>query len=469
MTADTPTGHDPALEAWYQDFESASPRQRHQMLRDQLQSGSPQLTDDLLEYAVAAVNQMLTRHNLLDELSELGRLLAGKHPEITARIQPVLNMAALDQALFDGQAEPLPELIAGFTGYGGELPDELWMTLLDRLSFYGQTEVSDQLARALWERLAPTRGDEDVLLVSRLREQLLLSAIQTYWLSPQGEADKAAFDTVIASLGEQDPELLDIMYQQRDADSDTQLALVLEKFKKRATFSAVHNAQMAFARWALAEQGLNLYTSCEIASHAVMLWRMNADRDEPNLSLEQLVALTHDQLDEYFQALDEDTGLGLDGMVLFAWGMPLVLKWLHQLGLMPAEDLQGHAEVLSEMRTAIVEAAGTVLWSYGFARNWPGNRQEAALFEASRHSSVPLSDDPADSALYDEDDEISEEELMAFMSDQLAGLSSEQRGQVMAMLADEFGPEAGAQLEQLLGQQGGSGLILPASYRPGQS
>lgn len=466
------TGTDSPQQTWYETFDAASPLERHRLLTQTLASGLPELDQEVLEYAVASVTQLLMRHNQLEALAGLEQALTGKYQAIRARLLPMLNLSALDRMLFDGAFEQIPAVLEGFTAFEDELPEELWMTLLDRLCFYGCQAPADELARELLSRYGAQPEAGEMLLISRLREQLLLSAIQTYWQSAGDPADRARFDEVIALMQETDAELLAIMYQQRDEAAEAQLAIVLDKFQQGATFSAVHNAQMAFGRWALAEHGLNLFTSAEIMSHAVMLWRSH-EKSPESLSLETLVDVDEAQLDAYFQALDEDSELGLDGLVVFCWGLPLVHDWLLKLGLLTQASRDRSRAVLTEMQAAVIEAAGPGLWTYGFVRRWPGvGPEDAALFEASRRASVPLSDDPADSQLFDEaDEQVSEAELMAFMTEQLAGLDPQQREQVLNMLANEFGPEAGQALGEELGRivQPGSGLILPASYRPGDS
>ncbi|MEZ0371758.1 MAG: hypothetical protein ACAI44_21880 [Candidatus Sericytochromatia bacterium] len=450
-------------EKWLASFEAASPRQRHAKLLELLAEGPDFLERDTLVFAVATVNEMLARNNLLTEMSQLSDTLRERVPEAYVALIPALNMFSLEEALFLDQGEKLPPLLQGFLDFPDPLPDDIWLIILDKLALHGQAGQAAALATGLSQKFGAEQMAEESLLNARITEHRLLWAIETFWRGPGGEADKRAFDEVVTSFGYDDQELVGILYQQRDASMREQLDVLLDKFHRRATFSAVHNGQMAFGRWMLEKYGLNLYTSSEIMTNAVMIWRMNPDRDNKDLKLERLVRLTREQMNEYLESMAEDPELSLDELAVFCWGLPLVYDWLKELGLVQAKEAEKLVSWLADPRKDFVSDAESSLWTYDFVHRWPrpagmtesAFAAESARFRASHDQSQPLSDDPADSALFDDDPfalEMPEEAEFDLMLRQLAGLGPAEREKLLKMLADEFGQEAATEIQAMLAQ-----------------
>lgn len=447
-----------AQEAWLLRFDQSSPQGRHAMVREALAQADCGLSQNALSYAVASVNEMLSHFNLIEDMNEIAALLQQNQPAIYAQMLPAINMFEIEKALFEGQPGPIPELLQGLLAYQGPLPDALWLTLLDKLAFYGHPGLAGKLAADLAASFGPERLAEETLLNGRISEHQLLWAVEQAWA---GELDDAGYAEVVKRIGYDDDEMRTIAYQQRDASGEDQLAALLNKFRQRATFSAVHNGQMAFARY-MHGRGLNVYTSAEIMSHVVMMWRQNPERNEgEDFSLETLVRLSPAQLEEVFNGFDEDPDAGLDVYSLFAWGLPLVYDWLHAQGLVTAEQVSELHDQVDEMKEAVMEQGEGGLWYNDFVHRWPRPAlqseaefaAEAARFRADFEAREPLSDDPADSALFDAEDEdgdFPDEEGLAFMMSQLAGLSPQEKEKMLGMLAEEFGPEAAEGMKGML-------------------
>lgn len=456
MQLDTPPNSDPAETAWLEGFHEAAPKQRYELLVAELKADKSVIGAEALGYAVASVNQMLAHHNLYEDMKAVTSLLETRYPEQYAAILPATHMLALDEACFENQPEKIPALLEGFLNFEGQIPEDLWLTLIDRLAYYQYGDLAYGLANSVHDHLVTDRNEEDPFQ-NRLRETMLLQGIETCWRNntPTTQTD---FDQLIIKLGyDQDPEIREIVYQQRDADSQAHLDILLEKFKKRATYSAIHNAQMAFGRSMLAEHNLNLYTSAEIMSHAVMLWRENPARENEDLTLKQLVKLDEKQLGDYFDAYTEESN-SPDELLTLCWGLPLVYDWLQSQDLVDAAQVSELHNWLSSRQQLVIDELDGALWSYDFVHRWPRPSQvsaedfqtESSLFRETRHQSEPLSEDPADSALFDDDEDMLNEDMLGFMMQQLSQLGPEEQEQLLGMMASEFGAEAADEMAALI-------------------
>lgn len=449
---------------WLDAFDQASPRERHRLLLEALESPRPFLTPDALAFAAATVNQMLAHSNLLTELGKLAGLLQSRAPEAHTMLLPALQMLELNQALFRREADRLPALMQVFLGMASHLPPGQWQMILDQLAGFGYTALAAECAAMVQQKLGPGLLEIEEDLDFALENHQLYRCFETYWNSQQGASDRKELSQAIRAALEDETDAK-FFLRQADCDYAQHLARLKESLMQRDVIAALSHAQLAFGRWMHQQHELPLYVSARMLAAVFVIWTQPPLKG--SLALDRLAKVEPRQLREAFE-IYEFEGADLLESFFFIWGLPHVYAWLESLGHVGPRESEKIAQFAEACKEEIYNSRNLALWSFDFVHRWPkpphlspeAFAAEVARFRATHDRALPLSDNPADNALFDEaldEDAPLEggltEEMVDELLDHLATLRPDQREHLLSVMALEFGPEAATEVRQLLKQQ----------------
>lgn len=456
-----------ASERWLHTFQAVSPAERCLMLPQALNQG-PELEADTLRMAFATVSQMLTKANRYDEQQQLAEALRRRSPDIFAEIQPVQNLMQLQQALFSGRLEAIPDLIASWIALRAVTPVQVKAFATRLLVLYGQTDPALALATGLAQ--PPTEAF--------LREHLRILEIENgieQVLRQQAQGQAVAWDKLRARLQGLDAFAFEVLQQRLSvSESASQIAL-LDAFESRLS-SLTDWALIAFARWMLAEHGLSVLISSDLLGAAWPLW----DAGSRKRSLAEYVTFTSAQLERYLTTAELEP---LDTMLLL-WGLPYVYDWLVSADFCPPGQAQKCLTLLGRYRQLLRDNPENALWGFAFFSDWPAPygvaaaewAAEVAEIRADRERILPLSEHPGDSAPFDADwPDVAEAAAPADADfDALLGRLASQDEQALAQLEALLGRLSPEQMERLQAfvlqlEFGAAASAKPASTRKSKS
>ena len=78
-----------------------------------------------------------------------------------------------------------------------------------------------------------------------------------------------------------------------------------------------------------------------------------------------------DDLNHYFEELDNPDPHDLEALIVTVWGIPYVLAFLQEYGWVRAEDVQAMNRLVAEFKATIMAKDPHCLWKYDFVHRWP--------------------------------------------------------------------------------------------------
>ncbi|PIQ25020.1 hypothetical protein COW36_16335 [bacterium (Candidatus Blackallbacteria) CG17_big_fil_post_rev_8_21_14_2_50_48_46] len=446
---------------WLEQFQQASPQGRYDLLKDVLQAPQIFLEEEVLAYAVASVSQILGHSNLLAEQRALAALLSEKAPAVYAEIEGIQALVELQEALFENQIERLPALLEIWLKPGREVPPPFGL-ILKTLAYFGLAEEAAAFAAKIATHLGKKALAEDESLDFALEQHRIHQVFETllHALQEGIDPDWNAFESGLRDLGIRSKQEQGFFREQLESSDKVQMNRLRTALSEGDPELALFHCRQVFGRWMYKHHRLNLFTSGDMAQHALEMWLNQAP--EPLPAFEKLVRVKPEQVREYFEKLEYDPEWDLLDAFALLWGLPHVYDWLHDLGIVNPAQRDEVLQIIAELKPELIQRRENALWSYGFVHRWPRPlcieasvfAAEAESFAQTHRATTPLSTNPEDSHLFDEEFPAIPDELVDSVGAMLEEQGPEVLEGLLKEIEEQMGHEAVGALLAALEEQG---------------
>lgn len=391
------------FDQWYDEYEAASPRQQHELLKTALTQPIPidyAEEVDLGSILIDAWDSLLS-HNQVDQALELAGILEQQQPEFYQTEFHYFSDFLIQYHLFYNQADRLSHVLDQLKINCIRGIDQL-IAALDDLCFYSATDPLLDLCRSVYQPVATsseliggTEGDFGSIVIADLFEQAhqqLQQGETVDWEALAAEAEQYGFNNTPAIRAEVEHNLT----VELEGNSE-----FLKRFG-RDRGSAIRQLMLGFCRH-MSEQGMGFVTSQAIWS---AILECLEDRDLPKKQLahpDSYFAITQQALDRSvarkiggFLSLQQSKGFAI------LWGIPYFYGFLQTKQIIEDRIAQRAITAANALKPQLIQAFQNRLWRYDFVHRWPCPKSmsatefaaEAEQFAATIEQSEPLSDQP---------------------------------------------------------------------------
>jgi hypothetical protein len=395
-------------EQWYDAYEAASPRQRHQILLEVVEQPlSPEFLEEtdfgglLLEMQDELVN-----NNLLTETLALIAKFQQYQPELYAQEYAYFDKFLIEYYLYNNDLEKVQASLARFQENPVKDIDEM-LRVLDFLKFYNATDVAAKLCQATYhlvENSSEVIGGTEAELGSVIFTDLMDKAYRK--IKQREEIDWDEFSAKAKKYGYQsDRESIDDIHQnlQEDIEINEQF---LKAFKKQQSRNQILSSlSVDFHKYMASEKQVSFICSQGILE-TIMKFLINY-RDLKAKELahpDSLFGFSQSQLDRFVaQQIGGFFSLGQAASFATLWGIPYLYDFLAAKQIIRSEIHQRAIAAATELKKQLTKVFSQ-LWKFDFVHRWlpPDSVSEAdweaevKQFAASLEEVKPLSDEPGE-------------------------------------------------------------------------
>jgi hypothetical protein len=396
-------------EQWYEAYEPASKKQRYEIVLETIQQPLPlKLVEEAdLGMCLVETKSDLEANNLIPELLEFIETLQTQQPEFYRKEFFYYDDFLVTYYLFQNAPEKVAESCVRFIEEPISSIDE-FLTILEKLRYYGYTELAEQISRKCYKRVAKapsllrgTEWDFANIIFDNLVQQTYLRLQreeEVNWQAFHQDALKYGFDN--------EQEWVDEL---RDALT-TGVASggqFVEAFKTSHAVreNLLNGLNWEFCCYMLNRKQMDFMCSEKLWNNLLVFWCERDDAVAQSPSSDVFFYISEPVLDEYlaqmaggFMSSRQSTSIAI------LWSIPYVYDFLLFKEIISPSL---HDEVLQHvaaLKPEAVRAFQNHLWEYDFVHRWarPDSVPEAAftaeaeMFAASINNVKPLRETPYD-------------------------------------------------------------------------
>lgn len=375
---DTETGSDSLSEGdictdltadeWWGHYRKINDDKKFDFLKNTLASNVP--SDSAINSGLgeAVVNMFgtLLRRKQYGQMLELENLLHSRETGIPDSDRHYIDSYCLEIHLFNRDTASIKRCLQSFVADPVE-SIELLIPLLDKLNYYGFSELALQISQEVYHRVRDSDrlidgAEEDFGRTILMNEfQKLYQLKEQTTLANREELFKRLAPYDYVEVDELNPVL---NYLLNDTNCST---LSFQDFKtNRQDF--YHALSTSFCKYAFEEKGINFPTAYDIWMGA---WEsFSIEEAEESGSLELLLELDQGNFDEYICGRFGFLSNKKPHAAAVLWGMPYVYDFLIINQLVSEEIALQALQPITELKMDLIKGQDDSIWEYSFVHSW---------------------------------------------------------------------------------------------------